>query len=392
MKGTSPRGLTPEQDREKAAALQASEKNRAENLMIVDMVRNDLGHVAEPGSVQVTDLFALEKYPTVWQMTSTVTAKTQAPVCEIFRALFPPASITGAPKARTMALIAEIETTPRRIYTGAIGFIAPERRAQFNVAIRTLLVDHVRKQAEYGVGGGIVWDSECETEQDECRTKARILDTYVPPFSLLETLLWSPVAHYALLDRHVARLVESAEYFDTPLDTAALRKRLHAFADDLPARPHKVRLLVASNGTISLEAEPITPFSESAPRPVALAREPVDSSDPFLYHKTTHRRVYEKALAARPGFADVILFNAKGEVTESTRANVLAEIGGALCTPPVSCGLLPGTGRAELLANGTVTERVITLDDLLHSPRIFLVNSVRGIVPVAVTFDGKGAE
>ena len=385
MKGTAPRGLTLGQDRENAAALQSSEKNRAENLMIVDMVRNDLGRVAEPGSVQVPDLFALEKYPTVWQLTSKVIAETQAPVSEIFQALFPPASITGAPKARTMQLIAEVETTPRRIYTGAIGFIAPDRRAQFNVAIRTLLVDHVREQAEYGVGGGIVWDSECTMEQDECRAKALILNTYTPPFSLLETLLWSPEANYALLDRHLARLEESAEYFDTPLDAAALRQRLQAFADELPALPHKVRLLVAPNGAVTLEAEPLAAFPGSAPCRVALAREPVDRNDPFLYHKTTHRHVYTKALASRPGFDDLILFNANGEVTESSRANVVAEIDGALCTPPVACGLLPGTYRAALLENGTVLERVITRDQLLQSPRVFLVNSVRGMLPVKVT-------
>jgi para-aminobenzoate synthetase/4-amino-4-deoxychorismate lyase len=385
MKGTAPRGLTLSQDRDQAAALRTSEKNRAENLMIVDMVRNDMGRIAEPGSVSVPHLFDLEKYPTVWQMTSTVCADTHAPVTEIVRALFPPASITGAPKARTMQLIAEIETTPRRVYTGSVGFIAPGRHAQFNVAIRTLLVDHTRNQAEYGVGGGIVWDSVCSQEQAECRTKTRILDTYTPPFSLLETLLWTPADGYTLFERHLARLKDSAEYFDYTVDLAAVRQRLCDLALGLPQAPYRIRLLVAQDGSITLEAEPLVLPSDTAPRPVALARHPVDRADPFLYHKTTHRRVYAEALASRPGFDDVILFNADGEITESTRMNVVAEIEGALCTPPVSCGLLPGTFRAHLLETGVVTERVITIDELLASPRFFLVNSVRGMTPVTVS-------
>ncbi|MEI7899051.1 MAG: aminodeoxychorismate synthase component I [bacterium] len=385
MKGTAPRGLTLAQDREHAAALQASEKNRAENLMIVDMVRNDLGRVAEPGSVNVPRLFALEKYPTVWQMTSTVCARAHAPVAEIFRALFPPASITGAPKARTMQLIAEVETTPRRIYTGAVGFIAPGRRAQFNVAIRTLLIDHTRAQAEYGVGGGIVWDSVCSSEQAECRTKTRILDRCTPPFALLETLLWTPDEGCTLLERHLARLAEAAEYFDYPADLLAVRQRLLDLGQGLAAIPHKVRLLVARDGAVTLEAEPIALPSDASPRPVALSRAPIDRNDPFLYHKTTHRRVYAEALASRPGFDDVILFNADGEITESTRMNVVAEIDGKLFTPPVACGLLPGTYRAHLLETGTVTERVITLDELLKSPRVLLVNSVRGMTRIAVS-------
>ncbi len=384
MKGTAPRGLTLAQDRGQAAALHASEKNRAENLMIVDMVRNDLGRVAEPGSVTVPSLFALEKFPTLWQLTSTVCAETRAPVSEIFGALFPPASITGAPKARTMQLIAEVETTPRHIYTGCVGFIAPGRRAQFNVAIRTLLVDHTQNRAEYGVGGGIVWDSDRAQEQAECRTKTRILDTFTPPFALLETLLWTPAEGYTLLERHVARLEASAEYFDYPLDPAAVRQRLADLARTLTARPHKVRLLAARDGAVTLDAEPIAIPSADLPRPVALAHTPVDRSDAFLYHKTTHRKVYAEALASRPGFEDVILFNAEGEVTESTRANVAAEIGGVLCTPPVACGLLAGTCRAQLLEDGVLTERVIAIDELLHSPRVFLINSVRGMTRVTV--------
>jgi para-aminobenzoate synthetase/4-amino-4-deoxychorismate lyase len=384
MKGTAPRGLTADRDRALAAALQTSEKDRAENLMIVDMVRNDLGRIARPGSVRVPELFALEKYPTVWQMTSTVTALTRAPVVDIFRALFPPASITGAPKARTMALIADLEPAPRRIYTGAIGFLAPGRRAQFNVAIRTLLADHALRSAEYGVGSGVVWDSDCLREQAECRSKALILGAPPPePFSLLESLRWEPGEGCPLLDRHLARLAASADYFDVPFDPCAARRRIADCGRALPRAPHKLRLLVAQDGALTLEAAPVAGRAPQERLRVTLARAPVDRADRFLYHKTTRRRVYEEALAARPGFDDVILYNAEREITESTRANVVVEIGGALCTPPVACGLLPGTFRAALLAAGAVTERIVTADDLRRSPRAFLVNSVRGWMPAA---------
>lgn len=384
MKGTAARGLTPEADRAQADALRASEKNRAENLMIVDMVRNDLGRVAKAGSVVTPRLFTLEKYPTLWQLTSTVQAQTQASVAEIMAALFPAASITGAPKNSAMRLIAEVESTPRRAYTGTIGFIAPGRRAQFNVAIRTLLVDHAGGQAEYGVGGGIVWDSECEQEQAECRTKALILNASAEPFALLETLLWTPEAGYALLDRHVARLSASAEYFGYAADRAETRARLAELAGRLPQVPHRIRLLIAKDGGITLQFAPIELAAGGPPVHVAFAPRPVDKSDPFLYHKTTRRRVYEEALAERPGYGDVLLYNAQGEVTEATRANVVAEINGTLCTPPVRSGLLAGTYRQMLLDTHVVEERILTIPDMRQSPRVFLVNSVRGMLPARV--------
>ena len=387
MKGTAPRGLTPDEDRARAEALLASEKNRAENLMIVDMVRNDLGRIAVPGSVSVPDLFTLEKYPTVWQLTSAVRAETRAGVAEIFAALFPAASITGAPKSRAMRIIAENEGGPRGFYTGAAGFIAPGRRAQFNVAIRSLVADHASGRAEYGTGGGIVWDSECAPEQAESRTKALILTAPAEPFSLLETLLWTPGEGVSLERQHLERLAASAGYFDVPADLGEIRQRLARLGDTLPPAPHRVRLLVAQSGAVTIEADPFTPAAPgAAPLRVALAPAPVDRSDPFLYHKTTRRRVYEEALAACPGFDDVLLWNADGEVTESTRANVAAEIGGVLCTPPVRCGLLPGTLRRHLLETGALEERVLTLDDVRRAPRVLLYNSLRGKMPAQVCF------
>ena len=388
MKGTAARGRSAAEDRAQLAALRASEKDRAENLMILDMARNDLGRVARPGTVQALRLCEPEKYPTVWQLVSAVAAETDASVADVFAALFPAASITGAPKKRTMDVIADLETSPRQIYTGAIGFLAPGRRAQFNVAIRTLLLDVRTGRAEYGVGGGIVWDSDSAAEQAECRAKARILSAPPrPPFELLETLLWTPADGIRLLELHLARLQESADYFDFPCDVARLRAEIETRARAFPAAPQRLRLRLAADGTPVLEAAPLAPLGAGPFYRVALARRPIDRGDVFLYHKTTHRQIYEEAKADFPGHDDVILWNDAGEATESTRANLAVEIDGALCTPPVDCGLLPGVARAELLARGVLRERVIPRELLLRAPRLFLLNSVRGLFPAALDPD-----
>ncbi len=385
MKGTAPRGASAARDRAQAAALAASEKDRAENLMIVDMVRNDFGRVARPGTVQAPALCRLEKYPTVWQLVSTVVAETDASVADVFAAAFPPASVTGAPKARTMALIAALETAPRGIYTGAIGHLAPGRRAQFNVAIRTLQLDLRARRAEYGVGGGIVWHSDCAAEQAECRAKARILSAPPrPEFALLETMLWTPADGIRLLELHLARLRSSADYFDFPCDLARVRAAIETLARTFSPAPQRLRLLLAEDGTPTLQSAPLVPLASGPFFRVALARRPVDRSDVFLHHKTTQRRVYEEAQADFPDRDDVILFNAEGEVTESTIANLAVEIDGALCTPPAECGLLPGVARAELLARGVLRERRIARAELRAAARVFLLNSVRGLFPVAL--------
>jgi len=391
MKGTAPRGLMLHDDRAQAEWLRHSEKNRAENVMIVDMVRNDIGRIAETGSVHVSRLYEVEKYPTVWQMTSTVRANTEAGLCEILKALFPPASITGAPKPRTMEIIAELEHTPRRIYTGTVGFWTPDRRAQFNVAIRTVLIDKAQGEAEYGVGGGIVWDSVDQMEFEECQTKAKILTQRVPDFSLLESILWTPEEGYFLHPCHLARLADSAAYFSFSVDMDAIHERLDSFARTLPKTAHKVRLLVARDGNITVQSE-FLGGAALQPQHCCLAPEPVDAANPFLYHKTTNRQVYEQALGSCPGYADVILWNEKGEVTESTIANVVVELDGELYTPPIQCGLLPGTYRAYLLEQGKVKERVIRIEDLAQSPHIYLISSVRKEREVIVdSFDAAEA-
>jgi para-aminobenzoate synthetase / 4-amino-4-deoxychorismate lyase len=383
MKGTSARGLWSEDDQEKRDALVSSEKQRAENLMIVDMVRNDLGRVAEYGSVQVPHLFTPEQYPTVWQLTSTVVARTEEPLDRILQATFPPASITGAPKRRTMEIIAELEADPRRIYTGTIGYLGPGRQAQLNVAIRTVLMHRPTASMEYGVGGGVVWDSTPAGEYEESRTKTKTLTPLPREFDLLETMLWSPADGYALLEPHLTRLSRSGAYFNFDVDLRKVQDELATLASALVPGPHRVRLLVSRLGHVRCETMPL---SESALqfRDVPLASGPIDRNDVFLYHKTTHRAVYEAAIRACPDNDDVLLFNEAGEITETTVANIAVETGGVLWTPPVRCGLLPGTQRAAMLAQGRLRERVISIGEVLMSTNVYLLNSVRGMQRVRI--------
>jgi para-aminobenzoate synthetase/4-amino-4-deoxychorismate lyase len=376
MKGTAPRGLTPAEDQRIAAELQQSAKNRAENIMIVDMVRNDLGRIARPGSVRAEKLFAIERHATLWQMTSTVSAKTHASWPEIFRALFPCASITGAPKVQTAKIIAGLETAPRGIYTGAIGFIAPDGRAQFNVAIRTLHLDRQRSRLEYGTGAGITWDSRADSEWQECRTKALAL-TPTPPFELLETMLWRPGHGYTLLARHLLRMSDSAKYFGFQFSRPQVMRELHCAAARFPHHDQRVRLLLDRAGHTRIEA---TRMPDTKAWEIALARTPVNSTDYFLFHKTTRRAIYEAALRQHPGCDDILLFNERGELTESCFANLVVVRRGRWLTPPVTCGLLAGTQRAELLARGKLHEAILRLTDLKRSDRVLLVNSVRGII------------
>ncbi|HSO11839.1 MAG TPA: aminodeoxychorismate synthase component I, partial [Anaerolineales bacterium] len=319
MKGTVKRGRTTLEDKEKAEWLHESEKNRAENVMIVDMIRNDLGRIAKTGSVHVPELFTTEKYPTLWQMTSTVQAKTSASLTEIFKALFPCASITGAPKVSTMHIIAKLETTPRRIYTGSIGHIAPKRKATFNVAIRTALLDRETQTAEYGVGGGIVWDSTSTDEYAEALLKARVLTEETPQFSLLETMLWTPKEGFFLREKHIARLLDSAEYFDFSIKrrdgvTSPLRPKeiIETCLDETSAdfaSPQRVRLLLDKNGNLNSETKPFQPSNDHTPAKVCLAKQPIHSGNAFLFHKTTHREMYDIARKDFPGYDDVLLYN-----------------------------------------------------------------------------------
>jgi para-aminobenzoate synthetase/4-amino-4-deoxychorismate lyase len=374
MKGTAARGATPALDDERAAALRASPKDRAENLMIVDMVRNDLGRVAELGSVETLSLFDVERYPTLLQMTSRVRGRTEAGLAELFAALFPSASVTGAPKRRTLEIIRDHEPGPRGVYTGAMGFAGPDRRACFNVAIRTLVADREARRVSFGVGSGIVADSEAAAEYAECLLKARVVSE--APFRLLETMAWRPGEGFALLREHLTRLEASGRHFGAdPRLRAAAEAALDELARGLSV-PTRVRLLADLNADIEVQAAPLA-AEPTTPLRVALAADPVDPESAWLHHKTTRREAYETARRARPGFDDVLLWNHRGEVTESTVGNLVAEVGGERLTPPVSCGLLAGTFRARLLAENAVREAVIRLDEL-PGARLWLVNSVRG--------------
>jgi len=376
MKGTAPRGLSRSDDLQRATALALSAKERAENVMVLDMIRNDLARLPG-GPVQVPACCEVEQYPTVWQMTSTATTESTASLAEIFAALFPCASITGAPKLQTMRHIARIEGRPRGLYTGTIGHIAPHRQATFSVAIRTAVVDREKQTAEYGIGAGITWDSDPDAEYSECLTKAKALAADPAGFALLESLLWEPGNGLLLLDRHLQRLQASADYFAFACNPEAVRQKLIEMVGTLPPLPHKLRLLVERDGTIAVEAEPLAAPPRSTPLRVHLALQPVDSNDPFLYHKITRREVYDRARAAVADCDEVLLYNQRNEVTEACNFNLVVQLDGRLWTPPVTCGLLAGTFREELLERGEIGERVIRVEELERCEKLYLVNSVR---------------
>ncbi len=386
MKGTIKRGRTTSEDITNSNWLRASEKNRAENVMIVDMIRNDLSKIAQLGSVHVPTLFEIEKYSTVFQMTSTVQAKTFASVTQIFSALFPCASITGAPKVSTMKIINELETSPRKIYTGSIGYISPNRQARFNVAIRTALIDKKNKTAEYGVGGGIVWDSEDKDEYEEALLKAKVLtNPPQPEFSLFETMLWKKDEGYFLLDKHLARLKDSAEYFDFEFLEEVVRKQLSVISEQWLAISGqssgiRVKIILDKFGNLNNEVKEIN--SQNIIFKVCLASQPIDSNNVFLFHKTTHRAVYEKSM--QEGFDDVLLFNEKDELTEFTIGNLVVEKNSEFFTPPISCGLLAGTFREHLIETGKIKEKVIYKDEINNFEKIYLINSVRKWVEVKI--------
>jgi para-aminobenzoate synthetase/4-amino-4-deoxychorismate lyase len=380
MKGTAARGRWWEEDEGQRWALLASPKERAENVMIVDLLRNDLGKLARPGTVQVPALFTLETYPTFHTLTSTITAelKERPTLWALFRALFPCGSVTGAPKVSTMALLRRLEPTPRGVYCGAIGFAAPGGEMTFSVPIRTLVVT-ADGRAEYGVGSGVTWDARAETEYEELATKAAAITRPRPEVMLLETLLWN-CTHYALLERHLARVEASARYFGVALDVGALQAALMRHAGAFWGQRRRVRALVAPSGDIEVASTPYAPPPEK-PR-VALADTPIDPRDPFLYHKTTHREVYAHHRRAFPNAFDVILWNGRGELTEFTIGNLVVELDGLRYTPPREAGLLAGTFRAELLEAGEITERPLFKHDLFNAARVWLINSVHGWVEV----------
>ncbi len=389
MKGTVRRGRTLEEDTVLREWLGRDEKSRAENLMIVDLLRNDLSMCCEPGSVQVPALFTVEAYETLFQMTSTVEGRLVPDIqyADLFKALFPCGSVTGAPKLRAMQHIAKLEAQPRGVYCGTIGYITPAARARFSVAIRTAVL---REQTDgswhgtMGTGSGIVWDSDATAEYEECRLKAQFL-TAPPPaqesFRLIETMCWQDGIR--LLDRHIQRLADSAVYFGFPFDPTALRHRIHvATATLTEGTRHKVRVTLGADGVPSLTVSPLPPAS-TAPLRLTIARERIDSHDVFFYHKTTRRTTYETAYdaAQAAGFDEAILLNERGECCEGTRSNLfIKRKDGTFMTPPVAAGLLRGVYRQHLLASlPRVEERTLYPRDLLTAEALYVCNAVWGV-------------
>jgi para-aminobenzoate synthetase/4-amino-4-deoxychorismate lyase len=380
MKGTVARGRWYEEDQRRRDVLLGSEKIRAENVMIVDLLRNDLGRVAEFGSVRVDELFTAEPYPTVWQLTSSVraTPRPDLGLVDVFDAMFPCGSVTGAPKASTMKLIAECELAPRGVYCGAIGVMAPDSsghpRAVFSVAIRTLVIDLASGDAVYGTGGGIVADSDVDDEYEEALLKASVLTRKRPPVGLIETMLWTPASGIWLRDRHVERLTRSAEVLGIPLDRAVV----HTALNQVSGREQTIiRLVLDPAGRVSVETRLL---AEPGDGEVLLAVDsvPVDRDDVHLYHKVTDRTRYDEAAARHRDVDDVVLINDLGHCTETTVGNLVVEVDGRWVTPPIESGLLAGTYRAELLGSGKIAEEVVTIDQLFAADRVAVINSVRG--------------
>jgi para-aminobenzoate synthetase / 4-amino-4-deoxychorismate lyase len=382
MKGTAPRGRWPEEDRAVAERLLASAKDRAENAMIVDLLRNDLGRISRIGSLAWADVFEVERYETVWQLTTTVSSTLESGIglADVFRGLFPSGSVTGAPKVRTMEIIRELEDSPRGIYCGSVGYLAPAGSdrpgARFNVAIRTVTVDTVTGTAEYGVGGGITWDSDAEAEYEEAVAKARVLSARRPSFELLETMRHDPAEGVRHLDLHLRRLTASADYFGFRCDEIDVREVVEKAVASAPAAPCRVRLALGKDGTARVACTPLA--SEPDIVRVALDDAPQDPRDIFLFHKTSRRQRYEDVRRRHPGVDDVLLVNDRGEVTESTIANVAVRVGDRWVTPPIESGLLPGIGRAVAVEDGILTEAPVTIDALRSAEEIALISDARG--------------
>ena len=392
MKGTVARGRTLAEDKVRAAMLSESEKNRAENLMIVDLLRNDVGKIAQPGSVHVKRFFDIEKYETVFQATSTIeaTLRRGVDIPELFRSLFPSGSVTGAPKIRTMEIIRELESEPRGFYTGSIGFFAPQKKAVFNVAIRTLVIDKEAESAEFGVGSGVVHDSRGTDEYRECILKAGFLETEQTDIALIETIRWDSVNRWFLLPRHMRRLRNSASYFGFRFSAAAVRDELRKMERALLRQPGKepwrVRLVLDQKGQIGLSRSRLKPLRGT--QFIRFAPVSTDPENRFLFHKTTNRTLYDNELATaeKEGYFDILFQNKNGEITEGARSNVLIRRGDTFLTPPLECGVLPGTYRAYLLSSPRfrVREQRLYPNDMLTADELFVCNALRGLLKVAI--------
>ncbi|MDO9421738.1 MAG: aminodeoxychorismate synthase component I [Herminiimonas sp.] len=402
MKGTAAASGNPQQDDVSAHALAADPKNRAENLMIVDLLRNDLGRIAEVGTVVVDKLFDVQRYSSVLQMTSTVHARLRDDIAlpEIFDALYPCGSITGAPKHRTMQIIRELEANPRGIYTGAIGWFDPPQSTQtvgnfcLSVPIRTLQLqaqDELQiRRGEMGVGAGIVHDSVAKAEYEECRIKAGFLIDMPAEFELFETIYATRADGCRHIDRHLQRLRGSAEYFGFAFDDVKIRDALRdtclQFSE---ATPYRLRLALQADGACIIQSAPLSAIT--SPVKVLLAETPTDAGDIFLRHKTTVRSGYDAAwrAAEQQGAFDQLFCNQDGQLTEGGRSTVFIKLDGHWYTPPLSVGVLPGVMRAVLLEDATLNaeEKILTLTDLRRAEEVVICNALRGALPATIVWN-----
>ncbi|MCL1587028.1 MAG: bifunctional anthranilate synthase component I family protein/class IV aminotransferase, partial [Actinomycetia bacterium] len=392
MKGTAPRGRMVAEDLANRDTLIASEKDIAENLMIVDLIRNDIGKVAETGTVTTRDLFAVERYRTVWQMTSIVeaTLRNDVSLVDVFAALFPCGSVTGAPKARSMEIIANVEHGPRGAYCGAIGFIPPGDGldgASFNVAIRTVEIDYAEGVARYGVGGGITWDSTVDGEYDEAVTKFEVLRFDVSRMDLVESIRWAD--GWCSLDDHINRIEASAAYWSFDFDRPTLLRALEHLESELQS-PSKVRVVCGPGGEIDVAAQAAAirwargPGPSVEPVTLTIDLDPIDDTNPRVFHKTTDRRAIMARTARHSESDDILMVNRLGRITESSIANVAFLIDDEWTTPPLADGLLGGILREQLVRNGTLTERSITIREAIDADAVALVSAVRGWRPAVI--------
>jgi len=381
MAGTAPRGKTYQEDLAQAKWLKNSKKNQQENNIIAKAMKEELETIANQGQVHITNQHSIEKYPTVYQMTTTLTSELSQDIglFDIFKAIFPCSSITGLPKKETMDVIFEVEQETRDVYCGAIGYITPNQEAIFNVPIRTAVIDSEKSEAMYGVGGGITRESTAEDEYKEVLTKTAILHTKKTDYNLLESIRLED-GQYFLLKEHLERIKQSASYFDVSIDIEKIKQSLYNFATEHSQSTYKVRLLINQKGEYTIEGKKISEKEQT--HIVKIAIQPIDNKNIFHYHKTTFREIYNKHKQAN--IFDVLLWNDGKEITEFTNGNIVVDINGNLYTPPVSCGLLPGTFRKHLLNENLISEKVIPLDELSSCNAIWFINSVQKWVPVYI--------
>lgn len=381
MKGTSARGYNVHTDAIRARQLKTSKKQTAENVMIVDLLRNDLHKICESGSVTVPKLFTVERYRTLLQLTSTIQGQLKPNIHfkDIMDAIFPGGSITGAPKLRTRQLIRELETEPRGVYCGALGFIGPHE-AQFSIPIRTLSI--TGKRGEMGVGSGITYDSNAKHEYQECALKARFLTHRTKSFQLIETMLWDK--QYLLLREHLHRLQQSAKYFDYPVNLSMIKKQLRHYTKQfLDNHAYIIRILLHQNGAVHITHHSRDAAHHSSGR-VLFSKYHTNSTDVFLYHKTTNRTLYDKEYTryTKLGYVDVVFCNEHGNVTEGAISNIIIKKNNTYYTPPVSCGLLPGVFRTHFMKTHSVTEKILIPADVHNADEVYMCNSVRGLTRV----------